>query len=165
MAAKKRMTNLVPLLVIVVVMFLVQSLTAKEKLSRFEIEGLINLKAWKWGVETALVYAVIETESNFDPRAKNPADPSYGLMQITPMLAQDYGYVKDWRNTTSLEIERLYDPPVNLDIGCQFLGGLLHEYTFDEAVQMYNVGEWGYEKGVRNLDYLEKVRKAYGKYK
>ncbi|MBA7491228.1 hypothetical protein ES702_01773 [subsurface metagenome] len=29
---------------------------------------------------------------------------------------------------------------------------------------MYNVGETGYNRGVRNLDYLEKVKRHYEQY-
>lgn len=124
----------------------------------------ITSRAKSWGVEPALVKAIVKVESNFNPKAKNPADPSYGLMQITPILAQDYGRVKDWRNPTQAEINMLYEPAWNLDIGCQFLYRLRKNYSFDQAIQMYNVGEYGYISGVRNSDYLQKVRNAYGIY-
>lgn len=129
-----------------------------------QILAKITLKAESWGVEPALVKAIVKVESNFNPKAKNPLDPSYGLMQITPILAQDYGRVKDWRNPTNAEINMLYEPDWNLDIGCQFLSKLTKKYTFDQAIQMYNVGEYGYNSGVRNFDYLSKVKVQYGIY-
>ncbi len=153
------------LLAIALMFFVNQHLFAKKKMLRDEVDSLINLKSAKWGLETALVYAVVEVESNFNPKAKNPADPSYGLMQITPILAQDYGYVQSWRFTTDDEIQAIFEPENNLDIGCQFLKKLLGKYKFNEAIQMFNVGEYGYEKGVRNLEYLYKVQQAYEKYK
>jgi len=165
MAGTNKMNYLIILLVAIGVMFLVQNLPAKKKMSRDEIDSLINLKSAIWGVETAVVYAVVEVESNFNPRAKNPADPSYGLMQITPILAQDYGYVMSWRYPTEEEIEAIYDPENNLDMGCQFLKKLLGKYNFNIAIQMFNTGEYGYQKGVRNLEYLYKVQKAYEQYK
>lgn len=129
------------------------------------IQELIKFKARKFGLDVALVRAIIKIESNFEARAKNPADPSYGYMQITPMLAQDYGLVRDYRNPTYAEIQKIYEPSNNLDIGCWFLSNLLKRHSFDEAVQMYNIGETGYSVyGRRNLSYLEKVRKAYGLY-
>ena len=129
-----------------------------------ELERLMASKADQYGVDRALVKAVAKIESNFDPRAKNPADPSYGLMQITPMLAQDYGLVKDYRNPSSLEIERLYDLNNNLYVGCSQLAHLTRIRPFDVAVQMYNVGQTGYMNGYRNYDYLNKVRSYYEKY-
>jgi len=129
-----------------------------------ELERLMASKADQYGVDRALVKAIAKVESNFDPRAKNPADPSYGLMQITPILAQDYKLVKDYRNPSLAEIERLYDLDNNLYVGCSQLAHLTRIRPFDTAVQMYNVGQTGYMNGVRNYDYLNKVRSYYEKY-
>ena len=130
-----------------------------------ELEWLMAEKADQYGVDRALVKAIAKVESNFNPRAKNPADPSYGLMQITPILAQDFGLVKDYRNPTASEIERLYDLENNLYVGCSQLAHLRSIRSFNVAVQMYNVGQAGYMKGVRNYDYLNKVRSYYDKYR
>ena len=130
-----------------------------------ELERLMVSKADQYGVDRALVKAIAKKESNFNPRAKNPADPSYGLMQITPILAQDYGLVKDYRNPSSFEIERLYDLDNNLYVGCSQLAHLTRIRPFDVAVQMYNVGQAGYMNGARNYDYLGKVRSYYEKYR
>ncbi len=132
--------------------------------NKSQILKQITSRAEFWNVEPALVKAIVRVESNFNPTAKNPADPSYGLMQITPMLAQDYGRVKDWRNPTKAEISMLYEPVWNLDIGCPHLSKLRKKYSFDIAVQMFNTGEYGYISGVRNSDYLQKVKVQYGIY-
>jgi len=129
-----------------------------------DIKILIAKKAREWDIDPPLLKAVVRVESNFNPRAKNPADPSYGLMQITPMLAQDYGKVKDYTNPTKAEIDMLYEPSWNLDIGCEYLSMLLRSYGFDQAIQSYNVGETGYFWGRRNPDYLSKVRQYYESY-
>ena len=130
-----------------------------------ELERLMADKADKWGADRALVKAIARVESNFNPEAKNPADPSYGLMQITPILAQDYSLVKDYKNPSWLEIEKIYDVENNLDVACWFLAHLTRIRPFDSAVQMYNVGQTGYMKGVRNYSYLNKVRSYYDKYR
>ncbi|MBA7659361.1 hypothetical protein ES703_67338 [subsurface metagenome] len=132
-------------------------------ISREEIDERIAYHASLCGLEPALVKAIAKVESNFNPRAKNPADPSYGLMQITPILAQDYGLVKDYRDVSALEIEKIYDINNNLSVGCQFLKKL-SKYPFEQMIQSYNVGEWGFKIGRRNPDYLNKVRIAYGKF-
>jgi soluble lytic murein transglycosylase-like protein len=130
-----------------------------------ELERLMADKADQYGVDRALVKAIAKVESNFNPRARNPADPSYGLMAITPMLAQDYKLVKDYRYPSSFEIERLYDLEANLYVGCSQLAHLTRIRPFDSAIQMYNVGQTGYMNGVRNYDYLGKVRSYYEKYR
>lgn len=146
----------------VVVLSLSLSATPRT-VSHIDVFERIAFHADEKGIEFKLVKAIARAESNFNPLAKNPADPSFGLMQVTPMLAQDYGYVQDWRNPTAKEIKSLYDININLDIACRFLSRL-SKYPFDRMIQSYNVGEYGYTIGHRNLDYLNKVRGYYDSY-
>lgn len=143
----------------VILFMLIQRFAGAKTLSP-DIDSLIKYQADHWSVEYALVKAIVKVESNFDPDAKNPHDPSYGLMQITPILAQEYGLVKDWRSPTYDEIKAIMNPMTNLDIGCRFLNHL-SKYPFAQMVQSYNVGETGYRNGARSPEYLEKVRKYY----
>ncbi|MCK4825215.1 transglycosylase SLT domain-containing protein [bacterium] len=132
--------------------------------SGVDVQAKITHYANEWGLEMALVKAVAKVESNFNPMAKNPSDPSYGLMQITPALAYDYGLIRDYVSPSELEIEMIYNIDNNLSIACWFMSRLHSKYSFDEAVQMYNVGERGYKLGRRNPDYLNKVRGYYESY-
>jgi soluble lytic murein transglycosylase-like protein len=126
---------------------------------------MINNASVKYGVEAALIKAIIRQESNFDPNAENPNDPSYGLMQVGLMVAQDFGLVKDYRNPQGYEIALLLDPQTNIDAGTRQLSYLLSKYPFDVAIQMYNVGEKGYNSGYRSSQYLLNVRGYYAEYK
>ncbi len=113
-----------------------------------------------------LVKAFAKTESNFNPKARNNErsledyDDSIGLMQITPALAFDYGLITNYRNPTEYEIRKMFDIDNNLDVACRHIK-YLHKYPFSQMVQSYNVGETGYKNGVRNRDYLYKVRGHY----
>ena len=129
-----------------------------------ELESLIISKAKQWKLSPALVKAHAKVESSFNVMAKNPSDPSYGLMQITPALAYDYGLITHHEKPSQYEIDRMMDPKNNLNVACWFIRNLRIKYSFDVAVQMYNVGEAGYNKGVRNLAYLEKVKRYYDDY-
>ena len=130
------------------------------------IENAIQAKAMEYKIDPALVKAIIKVESNFNPNNKNPADPSYGLMQITPGLAYDYGVIdSSSKNVSSYNEKLLLDIYTNLDVGCKFLSKLLDKYPLDQAIQSYNVGERGYYLGRRNSIYLEKVKKEYEYYK
>ena len=129
-----------------------------------ELESLIVSKAKEWKISPALVKAHARVESNFNVMAKNPLDPSYGLMQITPALAYDYGLITHYKEPSQYEIDRMMNPKNNLNVACWFIRNLRIKYSFDAAVQMYNVGEAGYNKGVRNLTYLEKVKRYYDEY-
>jgi soluble lytic murein transglycosylase-like protein len=133
--------------------------TAGEKTFDQQLDEIIAENAKRYKISPALIRAIIKVESNFNPNAANPSDPSYGLCQIMPILAEDYGIVRDWHNPTDAEIAMIFKPDINVRIAAWHLSRLLNKYTFDEAVQMYNVGESGFKQGRRNADYLSKVKR------
>lgn len=138
--------------------------------NKSQILTRITTKANYWGLDPALVKAVAQVESNFNPKALNyeksweSFDDSFGLLQISPALAQDYGLIKDYRNLTWTDKRAMFDIENNLNVGCEFMSRMHRKYSFDVAVQMHNTGEYGYNSGVRNLDYLHKVKVQYGIY-
>jgi soluble lytic murein transglycosylase-like protein len=125
----------------------------------------INMSSRTWGVESALIKAIIRQESNFNANAVS-VKKCYGLMQISLMVCEDFGYVKEWTNPTSYELSRIMDPQNNINIGTRQLSNLLSSYQFDTAVQMYNVGVDGFlNHGYRAADYLSDVKGFYNAYK
>jgi soluble lytic murein transglycosylase-like protein len=125
----------------------------------------ISNAARAWGVDEALIKAVIRQESNFNPNAINSNDPSYGLMQVGLMVAQDFGIVRDYKAPTEIEIGTLLQVQNNINTGARKLSSLLNKYPFDTAIQMYNVGEAGFNKGYRASQYLANVKRFYNEYK
>jgi len=154
--------------VIVLIIFLISSPSllkgAFPKGLTPELAEMIQAKAYQWGADPVLVKAHAYVESAFNTRAKNPADPSYGLMQITPALAYDFGLISNWKSPSSVEIDLIYIPEFNLDVACWFIARLHKELPFDGGIQAYNVGLTGYKKGKRVPIYLKRVRKYYAKY-
>lgn len=129
------------------------------------IADIIVSNSKRYNVPTALIKAIIENESSWDVNGTNPNDPSYGLMGIMPIVAQDYGIVADWHYVTDLEIAAIYIPQNNIGCGTKLLGRLLKSHPMSTAVEMYNVGERGYEElGRRNSSYRIKVMDDYQKY-
>lgn len=123
---------------------------------------LIQRIAGTYGLDPNLIKAIIKTESNFNAQAINPNDPSWGLCQITPGLAQDFGLVENAQNLTQEDIEAIMNPENNIEVCCWFISSLENKgYPFDEYIQMYNVGESGFLHGKRNLKYLKKVRENF----
>lgn len=145
-------------------LFLSRMVKAEVKETENGLLSFIDSKARANSLEPALVKAIAKTESNMNPLAKNPSDPSYGLMQITPGLGEDYGLIKDSRNVDGGDIGLMMNVSNNLDVACWYLDKLLKTFDFDGAIQGYNVGMTGYRNGRRNLDYLEKVRHYYERY-
>jgi len=103
------------------------------------------------GVAAEKIKAVLFIESRGNPRAVNPADPSYGLMQLLIPTASFYA----GRTVTSQEL--LDNPALNVSLGAKFLATLQGRYAarFSFAVwaQAYNVGETKFDAGIRNPGY------------
>lgn len=149
------------LLIVGLIFLLFKGVSAKS--NREYVFNLLEKQAYKYDLDPALVKAITRVESNFVINAKNPFDPSFGLMQIRPMLAQDYGYVEDYEHPTRAEIKRLYEPEVNTEIGCRHLS-YLSAFGYNAMVHGYNVGLSGYFKGSRNWNYFNLVSKYHEKF-
>lgn len=117
-----------------------------------DFDDLISRASIKHRVPVSLIKAIIRTESSFNPSAVNPSDPSAGLMQTTPATAGAF-------LGRPVTLEELKNPALSIEAGTRFLGYLLAKYPEEAAIQMYNLGETKYRKGVRVPDYLAKVRK------
>jgi soluble lytic murein transglycosylase-like protein len=91
---------------------------------------LIERLADRHGMEAALVQAVIEIESGFDPMAISRKGAA-GAMQLMPATAARYG------------VTRPTDPAQNIDAGIRHLKYLLalHNGNVALALASYNAGE------------------------
>lgn len=129
------------------------------------------------GLDPYMVYAIIRTESSFDPDAKSSAGAG-GLMQLMPStaiwVAQMNG-IEDFDETSILE------PEMNIKIGCLYLKYLSDKFGGNTVniLAAYNGGEnnvlkWlenkAYSKDGENLDtipfnetknYVRKVKTAH----
>ena len=78
-------------------------------------------------IPIALIYAIIETESSFNPRARSPI-PAFGLMQLVPERAARDAY-KFLHTKDRVVSERyLYVPDKNIELGVAYLRILYHRY-------------------------------------
>lgn len=89
--------------------------------------ALIEAVAEKNGVPIGLVHAVVQAESNYQPRARSSAG-ARGLMQVMPKTGAGLG------------VRNLYDPAANLDAGVRYLKSLLGEFELGQALAAYNAG-------------------------
>jgi hypothetical protein len=95
-------------------------------------DGYIRSAALRYGVDPALVKAVIQVESNFDPAAVSRAG-ARGLMQLMPGTAARY----------DLAGQQMFLPHLNIEAGVQHLAYLktLFPNNIDFVLAAYNAGE------------------------
>ena len=91
---------------------------------------LISATAQTHGVDPILVQALIQVESNYQPRARS-SKGAMGLMQLMPSVAREY------------KVRNAYDPKSNIDAGIRKLKSLLEKWGGDVALALaaYNAGD------------------------
>lgn len=103
------------------------------------------------GLDPALVYAVIRSESGFAPAAQSPVD-ARGLMQLTPDTFQWVRYRLGEEGGVPSEV--LYQPEENVRYGCANLGLLLREFGGEaEALAAYHAGRGSVSRWLEDSRY------------
>src|SRR5712692_1857162 len=126
------------------------------EMGRDGVEKIVREAADRHSVDPALVRAVIETESNWNPKAYSRKGAG-GLMQLIPTTAQRYG------------ANDVFNPQQNIDAGVKHLKRLLERYNgnLDLALAAYNAGEGAVDRahGIpayrETQNYVQKVQNAY----
>ena len=106
----------------------------------------------EYGVDSAVVVAMIERESGFDANAIGDNGDSIGLMQIQPKWHQDR---MDKHGVTDL-----LNPYQNVSVGIDYMAELLDRYPLESALTAYNSGSPGeseYAKGI--VAYMEELKR------
>jgi len=105
-----------------------------------------------YNVSSELIYAIIHTESYFNPMATSPA-PAYGLMQIMPTNAGKDA-AKVLYGTPILFLPAfLYDPDNNINVGTVYFNLLRNNYLNgikNERSREY-IAIVGYNIGLKNV--------------
>ena len=131
----------------------------------------------KYGLDRALVFAMVRVESSFNLNAKSEKG-AVGLMQITSQTAE---YIA---NLTGVNEYNLTSAKDNLNFGCYYIKYLINRFgILDTALCAYNAGEGNVKKWLSNAkyssdgktlksipfketrEYLEKINKSYKKYR
>jgi membrane-bound lytic murein transglycosylase C len=94
--------------------------TNHNELRKVKYSDPVLAAAAKYQVAPSLIFAIIETESSFNPFAISTAN-AYGLMQIIPSTAGKdvYSRVKGLKGQPSADV--LFDVKANIDIGAAYL--------------------------------------------
>jgi len=113
--------------------------------------SLIHQAAKKHGVPEHIAKAVVQVESNFNPRARGAAG-EVGLMQIKPATARGLGY----RGS----VKALYDPETNIEWGMRYLAGAHQRAGGDlcGTILRYNAGHYAKRMNPISRRYCQKVK-------
>lgn len=116
--------------------------STKNKLDKLNYPNQYSLyvdkAAQDYDLDPALIYAVIRTESGFDPDAKSEAG-ACGIMQMMP---SSFEWLQEKRGCEGeYTAEDLFDPEICIDYGCYLLRYFLDYYGDEKcAVAAYNAG-------------------------
>ncbi|MCE7963807.1 lytic transglycosylase domain-containing protein [Nitrospirales bacterium NOB] len=123
------------------------------------IAALIALHATHYALDPALLKAIIQVESNFNPQAVSPKG-AIGLMQLMPLTA------------SALDVLDPFDPNDNIRAGAALLRRLLDRFGGDLSLALaaYHVGEARVSRavGLSSLSstrlYVERVLTHYHRF-
>jgi soluble lytic murein transglycosylase-like protein len=128
-----------------------------KNLSKNEYSPWIQAAATRYRLPEALLHAVIQVESNYNPNAVSPKGAT-GLMQLMPGTGKQYG------------VTELTDPQSNIEGGAKYLRFLLDLFNQDLSLALagYNAGENAVKRYNNTIppyaetqDYVKKVTQLY----
>lgn len=93
---------------------------------------LVNQFAQRYNISPSLVFAIIRTESNFNPYAVS-STPAYGLMQLVPTSGGREAYRRAKGKDVAPTRDYLFDPEHNVELGTAYLNVLAFNQLDDVA--------------------------------
>lgn len=152
------------LLILAVVFFLVftmpkvvdmyRSAVAKKVVTRWR-DTAAKYAAY-WNVDAKVLLAIICQESSGNPDSVNPADPSRGLMQVTPGALADFNRIVG----RSYTFEQMFDPNLNVEVGTWYYATRLRSTKQQHtALAAYNAGLGNVQAGLGYADKVEAYKK------
>ena len=117
-------------------------------------QAIVEQNSAAYGIPCELIYAVIRSESNFDPNAQSPAG-ARGLMQLMP---QTYEWIA-WRLREDAAADAIWEPGQNIRYGCYLLSYYYQKYSnWESALAAYNAGDGNVDRWLADPAYSEDGR-------
>lgn len=114
--------------------------------------SLVQKIAEQTQVDAALLHAVIQAESSYNPRARSPRG-AVGLMQLMPATARRFG------------AKNLTDPTTNVYAGARYLRYLLKLFNNNKKLALagYNAGEYAVKRHGNKIPPYRQTRRYVNK--
>jgi soluble lytic murein transglycosylase len=135
-----------------------------------EYKAIVRGHARNYGLDPALLAAVIYQESKFDAHAKSSSG-AIGLMQLLPSTAHG---IAVHTGGSGFRTDDLYNPEINVRYGAWYLRHLLQKYGDERtALAAYNAGQDNVDRWRRSglgiqfsetrayVDRVEELKKIY----
>lgn len=128
------------------------------------LDDVYKEQGMRFNVDWKLLKALAIVESSERPEVKNPADPSFGLMQILCVPDGKGGCsnrfnIEGWPPQKE---EDLYDPQYNVSLGAQIIKWNIDTFGFVKGIAVYN--NWSArneQPPFSNQSYVDKVLREY----
>ncbi len=112
----------------------------------------VTASAAEFDLPPSLVYAVIHTESRFNPNATSSAGAK-GLMQL---MDATYEWVQTRIPGDDHGLDKIYDPAVNIRCGCKVLDIVQGQFdNIETALAAYNAGSGNVSQWLENAAYSD----------
>ncbi len=179
---RKKRISLFPLIAVILAAVIIINIPdlCREYIYPKKYSSFVEKYSDKYDMDENFIYAVIKTESNFDPNAESDVG-ARGLMQLMEDAYEWVGYrMNDERG---LSYDSMYVPEYNVEYGTYLLMLLFTEYgDYETALAAYhsgrgNVNKWLEDSSLsadgKTLDsipssatahYVSKVMNAYSAY-
>ncbi len=116
-----------------------------------EFEEYVTKYSKEFDVPEALIYAVIRTESSFDPNARSSVG-AIGLMQLMPDTLDWLSRLLDEEQPTG----EINDPETNIKYGTYYLRHLYNRFgNWETAIAAYNAGHGRVTTWLKNQEYSD----------
>jgi soluble lytic murein transglycosylase len=106
-------------------------------------DGPIRAAARRYGVEPALIKAIVWRESHFHPKARGRAE-EFGLMQLQEEAAREWA---DAEHLQAFAHEHCFDPGTNTLAGTWYLRKLLRRYALTDNPLPYALADYNAGRG------------------
>lgn len=101
-------------------------------------DGVIVTAARRYGIDPALVKAVMWRESWFNPKALG-SHGEFGLMQVTEIAAGEWAEAERVKN---FQPQQLLNPTINANAGTFYLAKLLKRYPATDNPAVYALADY-----------------------
>ncbi len=121
---------------------------------------LVKKYARQFEIPSPLIFAVIHTESNFNPKAQSPAN-AHGLMQLVPTSGARDAYKKVYGKDKIVSPKYLYDPENNIRLGTAYFAWLANQFKRAKNSDLrYHLMIAAYNTGAGNVSraFIGKIR-------